>query len=125
LQVEAAMRASLEDALATERAHSRHLQSLLDDARRQLRAASAAPVTSGLTPDEAAAIRAAAEAAVGRERAAAALAVREVRCGAERAAQEDSAALTARLDDERRACQQQVAMVQARVLQAHLVVNSS
>lgn len=79
------MRSSIQEALDRERAHCRGLQAQL----------SAAPNTP-LTADEEAALRHAADVAVGRERAEAAAAVREMRALSERAVRDGSAALQVR-----------------------------
>lgn len=81
-QVEKEMRGCVEAVLSKERAHSRKLQQLLDDAQCEVRRLSS---KGALTSSEADAIQSAHEDAVGRERADAAMAVREMKSISERA----------------------------------------
>jgi hypothetical protein len=122
VQVEKAMRASVQAALDRERAHCRQVHAQLDDCQRALRAASAAAPLP-LSAEEEAAIRGAHEEAVGRERASAAVAVREMRTLSERAVQDGSAALQARLAAERDACTRHIANIQVPSLLLPLLVS--
>lgn len=76
------MRGCVEAVLSKERAHSRKLQQLLNDAQCEVRRLNR---KRALTPSEADAIKSAHEDAVGRERADAAMAVREMKSISERA----------------------------------------
>lgn len=81
------MRGCVEAVLSKERAHSRKLQNLLNDAQFEVRRLSR---SSPLTETQAQAIKSAHEAAVGRERADAAIAVREMKTISERALMDKS-----------------------------------
>lgn len=83
------MRGCVEAVLSKERAHSRKLQELLNDAQREVRRLSR---VSCLTPEHAHAIKSTHEAVVRQERSDALLSVREMKSMSERALLEHSAA---------------------------------
>lgn len=91
MQVEKDMRSCVESVLAHERAHSRKLQLLLEDAQQELRKYVGSQ-KKDISTNDAQAILHAHQEAVGRERAGAALAVKEIKSISERALQEGTAA---------------------------------
>jgi uncharacterized protein YPO0396 len=110
VQVERAVRKTVQEALDAERAHSRRLQARVQAAEAAARlAVSAAP---RLTEAEEAAIRGAHENVVVRERANAVAAVREMKQLSERAVRDGAAVLEARLQAERAACEKRILEVQ-------------